>query len=190
MATRGGMANLITRLRAMVDDAGTATWQQQRLQDVLDSHSEQLWQVLLAPLVKYVNGTATYKTYAINYTDLEELSADDTDGDRWRIYDSIGRACGTADYSVNYYTGRVTFKNDQAGSARYLDAWRYDLFGAAAELWRERSGLIASKYSFSADGGSFQRAQWFEHCEKMASKYECLSWPITVGWERNDGTVE
>jgi len=185
---RAGMTNLVGRLRRMVNDAGTAVWTNDLLQDALDARSRMLWERPLTIVSQYVAGTATYKRYLVGVGDLEEL---DPESDaRWRVYDSAGAAIGTGDYTVNYLAGEIMFGADQRGSARYLDAFYYDLNGAAGELWRERAGLTSDKYGFSADGGSYQRQQWFEHCERMAERYELKAWPIEVNWERRDGNLE
>lgn len=186
MSIRAGMANLIARLRRMANDVPAAAWTDDELEEILDSHMEELFGTHLAPVSRYVNGTITYKTFLCAYSDLEEVFSGD---DYWRMYDSAGSTIGTAGYTVNYQTGRITFTADQAGSARYLDARCYDLNGAAAQAWRERMGMQSDKYSFGADGASYSRSDWFKHCETMAAKYEQKSWAQIVNWDRNDGNV-
>jgi len=186
MSIRSGMANLIARLRRMIDDSTAAVWTDDELQEMLDAHMEEVFGSHLASVSKYVNGTIMYKTFLCAYGELEEWFSGE---DYWRIYDSAGSTVGTSTYSVNYITGRVTFTSNQEGSARYLDARHYDLNGAAGQAWRERMGMQSSKYSFGADGASYSRSDWFDHCERMAAKYEQKSWAQIVNWERNDGNV-
>lgn len=47
----------------------------------------------------------------------------------------------------------------------------YDLNAAAADLWEEKAAGVAEDFSFSADGGSFQRQQRYEQYMKMAARY-------------------
>lgn len=35
----------------------------------------------------------------------------------------------------------------------------YDLHAAAAAIWEEKAGLVAGKFDFSADGGSYSQSQ-------------------------------
>lgn len=48
----------------------------------------------------------------------------------------------------------------------------YDLNAAACAGWRVKAGKVSHKYSFSTDGQTFTRAQWFQACLSMASQYE------------------
>jgi len=93
----------------------------------------------------------------------------------WQVWDGIGSAIASTTYTPNYQTGVITFTADQKGSARYLDGYAYDLFGAAAHGWREMAGSKASLYKFSADGASYDRQQWFDHCQAMAAHYQSLA---------------
>ena len=44
----------------------------------------------------------------------------------------------------------------------------------------------ASLYRFSADGASYDRNQWFDHCQKMADYYDRLSKPSVTTLTRAD----
>lgn len=48
----------------------------------------------------------------------------------------------------------------------------FDLFFAAAEGWRWKSGKIADAFDFSEDQQSFNRSQIADHCMKMIAYYE------------------
>lgn len=62
---------------------------------------------------------------------------------------------------------------DAAGNAPSAAGWEatWDLNMGAAEGWRRKAGLVAGRFSFSADGQAFQRQQAFEHCLDMARMY-------------------
>lgn len=43
-----------------------------------------------------------------------------------------------------------------------------DLHAAACAVWEDKSALTAEHYSFSADGASYSREQWHDHCMGLA----------------------
>lgn len=55
----------------------------------------------------------------------------------------------------------------------YNTTWipSYDLNAAAAEIWSEKAALYAAHFDFSADGGSYQRSQRYEHLMSMSRYY-------------------
>lgn len=61
----------------------------------------------------------------------------------------------------------------------WAGAW--DLNAAAAEGWRLKAALAASRISFSADGASFQRDAFFKHCLQMADHYANRSGTVIAG---------
>jgi len=172
MAARTGMANLISRWRRMVDDTGTATWSDDQAQQILDVNRTDFWWDSMAPAPEKSGGSTIYTTYLLRRQNLEESSSGSA---YWRVFDGAGMTIGTANYAVDYLTGIITFASDQMGSARFLTGRAFDLNGAAASAWRERAALSASLYNFQADGGRYDRAQWFEHCVKMAEYYGNLA---------------
>lgn len=165
---RAGMSNLISRWRRMVDDAGTAVWSDDQAQELLDDNRVTVYSESLGSLAQDI-GSTVYLVYHSRYGNQEELASGTN---VWRLFDASGSTIGTANYSVDYQRGIVTFTADQQGSARYLDARSYDLAGAAADAWRQRAALQADGYDFSADGATFNRSQWFKHCQQMAEVYD------------------
>ena len=172
MAARTGMANLISRWRRMVDDSGTVTWSDDQAQQILDVTRADFWWDSMAPVPEQSGGSTVYTVYLLRRQNLEELSSGSV---YWRVFDGSGTTIGTTSYSVDYLTGIITFTADQMGSARFLTGRAFDLYGAAADAWRERAASKASAYNFAADGGRFDRSQWFEHCLKMAEYYGSLA---------------
>lgn len=55
------------------------------------------------------------------------------------------------------------------GTAVWTPSW--DLNFAAAEGWRRKAGIAASRFSFSEDGQRFERAQVYAHCVAQAEAY-------------------
>jgi len=188
--TRAGMTNLISRLRRMVNDANAEVWTDDQLQDTLD---EWRFDILGERLQEYPqvekidSATEThYHEFYSRWGNLEEATSGSA---YWRLYDSYGESIGTANYIADYIRGRIRFLADQKGSPRYLDARSYDLARAAAMLWRERAGNVAEKYNVDLDGHRLSRAQWFDHCMKMAARFEAESGPLQATLMRFDVEV-
>lgn len=53
------------------------------------------------------------------------------------------------------------------------EAWipTYDLNNAAADIWQEKAALLAGKYDFTADGGSYSRSQAYNQAMSMSKFY-------------------
>lgn len=187
MTARAGLETLIDVLRTMTDTwiddytgGTTVYWDADQLQRVLDRHRRDFRLVELEPIVKMVNGTAQYFEYQAPYGNLEGGTAN------FWIETGDGTDIGTANYTVDYLTGRVTFTANTEGTAYYMTGRSYDLNAAAADVWRIKAGQAAKVYNISGDGHSLQRGQLIEHYLKMAQYYEALREPITVTVMRGD----
>lgn len=184
---RSGMSNLLARVRSMVDDAGTAVWTDDQLQDVLDQHKLRVWRERLEMEKTYVNASTTeYRRYHSRWGDYEEVTSGTA---YFQIEDSSGNQRGTADYTADYVRGVIEMAADQEGTALFLSGWTYDLAGAAAQAWRERAGKVSSYYDVQADGHKLSRSQWMQHCVQMAQVYASQARPMVVrAWQ--DGVFD
>ena len=185
---RGGMYDLIWRVRQMTDTAGTAgtaVWTDDEMQSVMDDHKYRVAREQLAREKTLLTSTTyEHKIFHSRYQDYEQGTA------YFKIEDSAGSArTWTTDYTADFQRGKVTTVADQGGTSLYLTGWSYDLNGAAADLWRMRAGQVSSYYSVRMDGHDLSRSQWFDHCEKMARMYDSRARAITVRPWR-DGLVE
>ena len=176
MAAREGMTDLLSRLRRMVNDVGSAVWSDDEdLQDVLDAHRERLYrEPLTSERTLTGSGTAEYTIYRSRYTNLEAGTVN------FRLEDSSGTQRGTADYTADYAAGVLTMATDQLGTALYLTAWTYDLNGAAADLWRERAGQLAEHVDVQSGDNRLSRSQMMAHALEMADHYAQRSRARTV----------
>lgn len=181
---RAGMSALITRWRRMVADAGTAVWTDDQAQQLLDTYRTDLWRVELTPAPQLVGSATVYQVYALGWENVEDGGLGGTTV--FRMHDASGSAIGTSSFSADYQRGIFTFTADQRGSARYVDARSYDLNRAAADGWRELMASKAGLYKFTADGATYERNQWFEHCRTMAAYYDGLSKPVVTSMVRSD----
>lgn len=179
MALRDGMANLILRLRSMVD-AGTADytvnsvayWTNEQLQDRLDMVRCDLHGVPLQSVVETGSGgTAQYFVYYAPKGNLEESTAP---GGTiiWRVVDGLGSVLGTALYNVEYIPGVIRFTSDTLGTRLYLWARSYNLEAAAAEVWRSKAAHVASAYNWASDNQKFDRAVLMKNYLGMADYWD------------------
>ena len=151
-------------------------WKDWEAQDILDAHRGELWEKALAPVPVPLTGTVVYQTYLVGAQNVEGTASGTT---AWRLYDSNGTAA--TGYTLDSQRGIVSFTADQKGTAYYVDARSYDLNGAAAWGWRELAGSKAHLYRFTADGATYDRGQWFEHCMKMAAHFDAMATSSAAG---------
>lgn len=183
MAARSGMADLINQFRSLVDDAGTVSFTDDRAQQILDAHRIDFYQLPLAVTPQQVAlGSVTYQVYTATYGNLEGTASGTV---AFRLYDSSGAVISSG-YTLDAQRGVFTFSANQAGSARYLDGRSYDLYGAAADGWRERAGKQSGSFDFRVEGRAYSRSQWFAHCAEMAKYYESMARPSQAVMERGD----
>ena len=174
---RATMEDLITRVRGLTQ-AGTAEYTvgtvsyftDDHLQESLDRSRLDVYRERLEYVREYIGGgSVAYKVFAGHWGDFEQ-----TDGGTaiFFIADSHGDKIGTADYSVDYQSGVITFDDDQGGSARYLTGRSYDIYAAAAHTWRQKASFYAiTSFDFSTDNHSIKRSQLKTQAEQMANYY-------------------
>jgi hypothetical protein len=170
---RTGMANLITRLRSMTNAGtvdftldATSYFSDAHLQDILDANVTWVHDVPLTWQIDTIGGgSIEYKTcWAGNYRDYEEWGSGTA---YWAVRDGPGAFIGTANYTPDYVTGRITFSADQGGTAYYLTARSYDLYNAAADVWQRRQSFYSYWYDFQSDDQKFSRKQAFDNAVAM-----------------------
>jgi len=178
------MEALITELRGLTN-AGTADysvvgqayWTDEQLQNRLDQRRSDIKFYELAPIEEYASGAYVYKDYPIPYKYIER----DVD-----VLDFQGNAYGTALYSVDYDRGMVSFVADTGGAAVYINAAVYDLYRAAADVWRQKAAHVASRYDVKTDNQTLTRSQLIGNFMQMAQVYESMAGPQQVQVFRSD----
>lgn len=183
---RPGMLDIISRLRTMTDAgesdytiAGERYWSDAQLQDILDDYREDINYFEMVPdLSRTAGGTIVYKTYRSGKEFWEGGTAN------FQVQDSLGNIL--TDYTANYMKGIVTFTSDTAGSARFVTGSIFDLSAAAASIWRMKAGQTSKLYSFSTDGHSMSRSDWFKNCVQMADYYDGLAQSTQILLDRSD----
>jgi hypothetical protein len=171
------MQTLVDRLRQYTN-AGTAQytvgsstyWSDTHLQDVLDRH--QTW-VVEEPLTwqpeLQADGVVDYLTAIVPYRNWEEATSGAA---YWQVRQTTGSTIGTADYSANYASGRITFAADQGGTAYMLTGFSYDIYGAAIEIIRHKLAYVDLWYDFSDNNQSFSRSQVADNLKALIAEYE------------------
>lgn len=179
MAARSGMTSLISQFRSLVDDTGTVAFTDDRAQEILDGNRFDFYQEPLTVTAQQIaTGTVNYHVYTSQYKRLEGTASGTT---AFRLYDSTGSAIATG-YTLDDTNGIIRFTDTQAGSARYLDARSFDLYGAVAMAWRERAAQQADGYDFRVEGRQYSRSQWFKHCMDMAKQFDAMRSNVAGGW--------
>lgn len=176
MTVRSGMGYLVDKVRQLTATGQSDTsvdyvdfWNDDQLQAILDRTRVEIWDEAIR-YVPTVNsgGTTVYTDYRMRWTWLEQTTGGTA---VFYLRDSTGARIGTANYTVDYQDGRVTFGADQLGSVRYVTARSYDPYEAAAQVWEAKAAHVAAKFDFTADGASFkageQRKAYLEMARAM-----------------------
>lgn len=171
--SRTGMADVITDLRGMTDTApddyqlaGVPYWTDDQLQRILDNHRTELkWVEMTAE----EDGNGEYHDYSTGYGNLEQTTGGTA---IFFVQDVNGLTVDSAEYTVDYQRGVVSFTEDTAGTAYYVTGRYYDLEGAAADVWRRKQSHYAKAVNFSTKVHSLSRAQLYEHAREMAELFE------------------
>ena len=174
MTARDGMTDLIASLRGMTN-AGTADytigstayWSDDQLQAKLDAHRMDFYVAELYQITAIESAVVVYKTYRAPYRNLEGGTVN------FLLVDFQGTPAGTADYTADYVAGIVAFDADQAGKSWYLTGRSYDIYAAAADVWRMKAAHASeTSFDFSTDNHSVKGSNVPAQCLKMADYYE------------------
>lgn len=184
------MSELISVLRGMGDaelgdwTRGTANyWDSTQLEIILDRHRREVWREPLTRIPRVEASVTSYYEYRSQWSNFEQTTGGTA---IFWLEDSTGANVGTANYSVDYLNGRITFTADQGGTIYYLTGRAYDLDGAAADVWRVKGSHYALAYDISTDNQSLKRSQLLDHCARMADYYDAQGEPVTSLIVRDD----
>jgi len=162
--SRSGMADNIARVRGLTY-AGTAEytlgtasyWDDNQIEQVLDRHRQDLVRHKLMREPNYIGGGSVIYTRLRSAYGFLETAASGTAV--FVIEDSVGDDRGTATFTADYQLGIFDFAADTGGTALYLTARSYDIYGAAAELLEQWASREARCFDFSTDGQTFNVTQ-------------------------------
>lgn len=188
---RTGMNTLISTIRGMCNLGtndyilGTITyWSDDQVQTVLDRHKITVIEDELVELANTITGgSVEYKVFHSHFGNFEETTGGTA---IFTIEDSTGANIGTGNYTIDYANGIVTFGADQAGSARYLSGYSYDLYSSAADIYRMKAGAYAEAVNFKTDNMSVNRGDAIKQCLQMAQQYAMMSPAKALDFTRSD----
>lgn len=176
---RDGMSEVIRRLRMMTEAgtadysiAGTTYWTDDQLQSELDAYRVQHYGKQLKYNAMNESGTVAVYDYVIPARFVERITASDS---AFVVRDEDGDAIGTANYSVNYDAGVITFGVETGGSVVMLDYREFDIYRAAAHIWNEKASHVANRFDLGTDNQSLKRSQLLDHYRKMAKEMKKMA---------------
>lgn len=188
---RDTMSDLIQRVRDMTN-AGTAVYStgsstyfsDDHIQDILDRNRLDFRFQRMEAHPRYITGgSVEYFDYEVGYSDLER-----TDGGTaifW-IEDGVGTNVGTANYSVDYQRGLVTFGTNTNGTAYYATGRAYDVHGAAADLLERWASHEALSFDVGTAERRLARSQKYQMLTEQARNYRRQAWIVHTPVVRSD----
>jgi hypothetical protein len=188
---RSGMVDLVTELRIMSeanpDDytiAGVPYWSDAQLQTILDNNRTDLIFEPLQSIPWQGSGSIIYREYR-TWTNMEKTTGGT---DIFYVQDSNGVTIGSANYTVDYLRGVITFTADQGATYYYITGRSYDLNAGAAEVWRKKGAHYAHAFNFSTDNHRIDREQIYTHCKEQAQYFDNISRTSasSIDWDRSD----
>lgn len=164
---RAGVANVITFVRGLVDDATGAVWTNDQIQTALDRYRRELrYEQTYAIPTRSSTGT-TYLTFdlpdGLGYLETDAVLYDNT----W------GTLTGTAE-TPDYTRGRFLF-SAEPGRPVYVLGWSHDPYMAAADLLEQRIGTMLDVYDVTLGPDSFSRSQMIANYRTMVAQYRSMS---------------
>ena len=173
---RTGMQTLIDTVRGFANaapdewevtsDSSIVTyWSDDEIQRVLDRHKVEHIHAPLEPVTSYSGGSAVVLQYRTGIANIEG-------GTLFSIEDTSGTVSG---YTADYARGIVTFATDQSGKKYRWNGFAYDLYAAAADIWRMKASHVAGLVDFSTDGHSIKRSQQAQQYLNMSQYYQSRS---------------
>lgn len=169
MTVRTGLQYLIDKIDSYIPTEASSFISDDEKQLILDRNRFRIIQHLLNKEATFSNNDYVYLYYQSDFGNLEKI---DSGSAYFRIYDIGGTIVGTANYSVDYATGYITFTTDQNEAEYYIDGYSYDIYAAMSEVWEVILANTSSLYDVQIEGRKFSRSQWFKHCESMIEMYK------------------
>lgn len=192
MALRTGMIELVDYVRQLANAApdeyilaGQTYWSNDHLQAELDRNRADVTREKLSTQSINANGTAQYYDYYFVLPNPERREGGTA---VWRLENAAGSAIGTADYTVNYDAKHIRFNANTEGSAYYLSYRSYDVYRAAAGVWRKKAANVAALYEVSTDNHTLKRNQLRAAYLAEAAALEASSGGREMRLVRSDAT--
>lgn len=180
MPVRSSMANLIARVRILINDQLPLNQGQvftdQQIQDAMDETREDVRYEPLNPAPTYSGTTIQYLDYYVNpgNGNLED------DVTLWQ-YRIVSVTPSTSENIVGHWQFAETTLPPVFALGK-----RYDIYRCAADLLERRAAIAMLNYGFSADGQSVQRQQVLTMMLDLAHNYRLKQKPMPIASIRSD----
>ncbi len=173
---RSTMANLILRMRDLINDAPGASqvWTDDQIQGVMDASRQDIGNAVLTAFPTYSGSTIQYLDYYSDWTDWE----DDV------VLKQYLTQTVTPSASENI-VGHWTFATNKFPPV-YISGKTYDVYRSAADLLERWAAKWVLSYGFSSDGQSFQRQQAAHMLQTLAKTYRMKQRPRMITATRSD----
>ena len=179
MTVRSGMTELIAQLRSYLQESGTVIFSDDRLQQLLDSNSQFVYEDYLQRIPTKLSGSIQYFEYLSSYQWLEGTASSTT-----RVYNGNGTA--VTNFSSDFVNGKFTFDTNTYGTASYLDGRSFNFFKAVSEGWKEKAAYYSTQFDFKVEGREFKKSQLVKSCLDMAKEFESKSAAVMHSIDRGD----
>lgn len=173
---RSTMANLIARVRSMINDPSglTQTFADDDIQAVLDASRQDVRNQPLTPKPTYSGNTLLYLDYYANVGDWE-------DGVILKQYLTTVVTPSLSENLVGHWQFSDTTLPPVA-----ITGSTYDIYRAAADLLERMAAKWVLRYSFSADGQNMQRGQVTTALQQLAATYRRQQRAVSYAMTRSD----
>lgn len=178
-SARSGMIEIIRELRGLGNVGsndytigGQPYWTDYQLQEILDIYREDHHRHPTEPVASYEGGSVVYHDYYLGESYIEATTGGTA---IFYLQDAAGSVIPSSDYTMDYRRGVATFAVDTGGESYWWFGRSYDIYRAAAEVWRRKASYYATQFDFQTDNHRLNKSTVYQQCLKMASYYEGLS---------------
>jgi len=158
-------------------------WSDDQIQTVLDRNLLTVHREELVSVSSYDGGTLVYKEYRSVFGNYEVTTGGTA---IFEIEDAVGSTIGTANWTMDYALGILTFATNTAGSSYFLTGKSYDIYRAASNVWSMKAGHHSGAVDFSTDNMTVNRSQMIKNDREMANYYAGMGRPKIIEFDRDD----
>lgn len=175
---RSTMSSLIGLLRGYTQAStadfsiGTVNyWSDNQLQEVLDRHRYEVRSETLQSFpVAVGGGSVQWRDYQSQYRWYEDSESGTA---RFIVQDSTGAT--VTSWTAQYPQGLITFNQNTGGTVYQLTGFAYDVYGAAADVWRQKAAQYATSIDFETDNHKVKRSHIMKNLDRMVDMYDAMS---------------
>ena len=179
MTVRSGMEDLVSQFRSYVKENGNGIFTDTRIQQILDSNSQYVYQHPLSFFPQRYNGSVIYTQYFSEYPWLEGTATSTV-----QIYNANGTV--VTNYTSDFVLGKFTFNSNTLGTVYYLDSRTVNFYKAVSDGWKEKASFYATQFDLKVEGREFKKSQVVQSCLAMAKEYASKGSVIQHSLDRGD----